>query len=187
MQKILALDLSTKSTGYTIFNSDGTIDSYGVLKPTSYPGHTLDRYPSKSVKMACSLAEQINQLVAAHKPVKILIEEVNPGKGSMLGTKSLCGLHFIILAEIVWCIDKVQFVTSSEWRSTLGIKKGNDWKLSTIEFVNRTYGTGFTYKDNDITDSIAVGACYFKKLGLLKLPAETKKKSKKQVDKSKKM
>jgi len=40
-------------------------------------------------------------------------------------------------------------------------------KLSTIEFVNKIYGTSFTFKDNDITDSIAVGASYFKDLGYL--------------------
>jgi hypothetical protein len=182
VEKILALDLSTKSTGYTIFDSKGSILAYGVLKPTPYPGYTLDRYPSKSVRFCMDLAEQIYELVCQNCFTKILIEEVNPGKGSMLGTKTLCGLHFIILAKLEFYLPKIEFITTSKWRGNLGIKKNNDWKLSTIEFVNRTYGTEFTFKDNDITDSIAMGASYFKDLGLLnipKIPEKTKKKSKK--------
>jgi len=182
VEKILALDLSTKSTGYTIFDSKGSILAYGVLKPTPYPGYTLDRYPGKSVRFCVDLAKQIHKLIAEHSLGKILIEEVNPGKGSMLGTKTLCGLHFIILAEILPYIHRIEFITTSKWRGNLGIKKNNDWKLSTIEFVNKIYGTSFTFKDNDITDSIAVGASYFKDLGLLnipKIPEKTKKKSKK--------
>jgi hypothetical protein len=179
VEKILALDLSTKSTGYTIFDSKGSIESYGVLKPEAYPGYTLDRYPSKSVRFSMDLARQIRELVQNHDFSRILIEEVNPGKGSMLGTKTLCGLHFIILSYLINYIDRIEFITTSKWRGNLGIKKNNDWKLSTIEFVNKVYGTRFTFKDNDITDSIAMGASYFKDLGLLNLQETVKKKSKK--------
>lgn len=179
MGKVLALDLSTKSTGYTIFNPEGSIDSYGVLRPHPYPGYTLDRYPGKSVRFCIDLALQIEALVLSCNPKTILIEEVNPGKGSMLGTKTLCGFHFIVLAKLIQWMSKIEFITTSKWRGNLGIKKNNDWKLSTIEFVNKVYGTSFTFKDNDITDSIAIGASYFKDLGLLNLQKFFKKKAKK--------
>jgi hypothetical protein len=66
-------------------------------------------------------------------------------------------------------------MTTSEWRSTIGLKKNGDWKLSAIELVNKHYGTSFKYADNDIVDAIAMGLAYFKSIGIDSKKKKTKK------------
>ena len=76
--KLLSLDLSTKSTGYAIFDLvSSTLDTYGLLKPKAKGLSSLS-YPQGSLKRIQSICDQIVTLLEENPDIKqIAIEEVN--------------------------------------------------------------------------------------------------------------
>lgn len=158
----LSLDLSMSSSGYSIFEDDRII-GFGLIKPERYPGDCKDRYPKRSIKNISSVSEQILGLIINTNPDVIVIEEINSsGRKNIIGGKGLSGLHYMLCYQMLCydetLIDKIKYITSSQWRSLLGIKKTGDWKQSAVNYVNSKLSTSFTRDDNDITDSIC---CFF--------------------------
>lgn len=162
--KILSLDLSTSRTGYAFFNDEDLVE-YGAISPERYTGCHLDRYPKKTIMNCRSIAVSLRKLCFKHDPDIILIEEVNPNKRSgVKSIKSLAMLHGIIMAifKMKW-LNSTQIMTSSEWRSIIGLKKGVDWKSSCLEYVNMAYSLGLNYDENDEADAIAMAHAYILK------------------------
>lgn len=120
---LLSLDLSTTSTGYSVFDLSKkslkqSLVKYGALKP-NVKGLTKLTYPMGALKKCQNLSEQLKELILELKPDKIVIEEINAGK-NRLGQKVLDGLHFILLDRIEPQIPIIQFMDSDGsggWRS----------------------------------------------------------------------
>ena len=128
---LLSLDLSTTSTGYSVFDTQKplkeSLKEAGYIKP-KVPGITKLIYPKGALKKCQNLSEQIVELYERVKPDKIVIEEINPGK-NRLGQKVLDGFHFILLDRMEPVIPIIHFMDSDGkqgWRSA----KCLDLKLS---------------------------------------------------------
>lgn len=181
---ILGLDLSTKSTGYSIFEIKGGkkyLKSYGVIKP-KVKGISKLKYPEKAYRNMVDMASKIKDILAAWEPDKVYIEEINRGI-NRISQKSLDGLHWIVLHYCL-TIDpdlflKIEYVDSNGnagWRTKLKLSTKNykdykgtslRWKLAAQDFVNKTYKKDFNVlthpSDADMIDSIAMVTSKLKK------------------------
>lgn len=175
MKVILSLDLSIKSSGYSVMSFSGDILEKGLILPEKYRNYTRDKYPKKTIKFIQSIVQQIQDLVEklseTHEIDYIVIEEINPGKGGLVSTKSLSYLHGILLDRLIDIEYKIKFVKTSEWRSKLkisakGFAKVKDAiKIVTIDWANKNYGLSLemtTKGDHDIADAIAIAEAFRK-------------------------
>jgi hypothetical protein len=177
---ILSLDLSTSSSGWSLFDSDdNSILEYGIIKP-KVKGITKLKYPKKQLLKIMNSSEQLVELIDELDPDQLVIEEVNRGI-NRIAQKSLDALHFIFLAYLstnhAHLIDNLVYMDSNGavgWRTKLGLTtkayKGTSknrtqkWKKAAEDFIRNTYGLEFdVWKipgDADICDSIAMGIAY---------------------------
>ena len=96
MRKLLALDLSTKNTGFAVFDLDTELPiEYGGIKPEVKLISKM-KYPEGAYHRMTSVANKINDLVLRVEPEVIIIEEVNRGI-NRIAQKSLDALHFFVL------------------------------------------------------------------------------------------
>lgn len=123
---ILALDLSTKNSGWACFNN-GKLHSHGYVTH-KIPGLHKMKYPEGALHKILDMSFQIRELVHFIVPDLIVIEEVNKGK-NRISQKSLDALHFFVLEELRQHIDdmfnKIKYIDSdgrAGWRPTLAIK-----------------------------------------------------------------
>lgn len=157
--KILALDLSTKSTGWAVYENAQLID-YGCITASS------NDLIKRIQKIVFAL---IQQVLNKHKIVKVIVEEVHPEeKIQNLQTHRalmwLQGAVAMMLHEIDKNI-KIEYLYPSEWRKLCGIKTGagvrrETVKESDIKFVNKTFGISV---NDDIADAISIGYAYNQK------------------------
>jgi len=173
--KTLALDLSTSSTGWAIFEDRKLMD-HGTFRPI-FKGITTLKYPEKQFRKIESLSAQIRDLITAQNPDKIVIEEVNRGI-NRIGQKSLDALHFMVIDRIMviddTLIKRIKYTDSNGrvgWRGKLGLTiakkypkiKGRSakWKKVAEEFVNKKFNKKFDVIKNktqaDEVDAICVG------------------------------
>ena len=158
--KILALDLSMSMSGWALFK-DGELSAYGAIPQPRYKGRSVDRYPKRTAKDGILMAEQVLDIIVQTNPDEIVIEEVSPGfKQGIKSIKGLCGLHFILLYFIEEKLDKVSFITPSEWRKEVGLKKNKNWKLSSVIMANKLHDLQLQKSENDISDAILLGTAY---------------------------
>jgi len=127
---------------------------------------------------------RLKKIVIKNKPDLIIIEDVYCK--NVLTFKVLCMFHGIVF-KLSWDVLKKDpfYMKTSLARKILGVK-GKD---GVFDFVTNCYKLkGFTFEqDNDITDSIAIGAAYFKKVELNgedKKPARSNKKARGRVRKN---
>lgn len=127
MKTLLSLDLSTTCTGFSLFNIDGTLLTYGTIKPaTKINDLVLSKlkYPHPQLLKMIDLSLKIKQLIEIQKPHLIVIEEI-AGSRNRLGQKVLDSLHFLLLYHIQECIPIISFfdVTGAEgWRTMLELR-----------------------------------------------------------------
>jgi len=176
--QLMSLDLSTKSTGYAVFDLDSsTLIAYALLKPKA-KGLSSMTYPEGSLKRIQSICEQIVTLLETY-PNVTQIEEINQHR-NRIGGKTLDGLHFILLDRLQ---DKLPIITFRDsdgavgWRRELNLgltdedKKFNKLmrsqgrkkevrtkKHTACRFVKQKYGLDFDPdKENDLADAICLG------------------------------
>lgn len=160
--KILSLDLSTKSTGFAIFDGEQLIE-YGCLTAISY----------QAIVRIKKIANQILELINKHRDIeKIIVEEVRPendqrGVGNLRTHKVLmwlqAALEFLIFDN--FSSIKIEYIYPSEWRSKCGIHTGRGihreaLKQADIKFVKDKYGI---LVNDDIADAIGIGHAYITK------------------------
>jgi Holliday junction resolvasome RuvABC endonuclease subunit len=169
--KLLSLDLSTKSSGFAIFES-GKLQKSGVIPRQTYKGHSKDKYPTKSAKLSKLMAEKVAELVEEVDPDFIVIEEISVGgKQGTTQVKSLPVLHGILMYLIIDRIDTTYFmppggkmkshgVELSGWRNVLKpkLRKNGDWKKSSIKRVEDDFG--IKCATDDESDAILIGASF---------------------------
>ena len=155
MNKILALDQSTRITGYAIFNASGNLLSYGKLNLTD---NDLSERLNKFRKWLKNIIEQQEIDYVIFEDIQLQNNVVNNVK------------TFKSLAEVIGIIDELLFemnidcaaVLASTWKSTLSIR-GRDraaQKKSAQEYVLKTYDLKPT---QDEADAICIGSHYFQK------------------------
>lgn len=113
---ILGLDLSTKKTGWSLFN-DGQLDSYGVISCD----HKDTRVRTLTIR------DGIKNLIARHSIDRVVVEELKVGFGA--GTSNFNTVVTLAVLQgcvLGLCIDSgVEFITydPSVWRRLTGINR----------------------------------------------------------------
>lgn len=189
-KRVLALDLSTTSTGYALFQK-GELLEYGNLKPSGAGLSKLPKLAQTLLKME-RLADEILCLVQNYKPDLIVIEEI-AGSKNRLGQKTLDGFHWIVLKTLRNFLQIISFydVTGAAgWRTHLQLKLSDADKAQNKEakklnkklakgtrklpiigpkhlacrYVNRRFNTNLDVDerstDADICDAIAMGDAF---------------------------
>lgn len=122
---ILALDLSTKSTGFAVFYENKIAD-HGIIKATSK--NTFDRYSA--------MKEEILKIVKEYDIDTLILEDVIPtNRGIPTVQKVLTQLQGIIVHSIYEYTKSLNIIyyTASEWRKINHIKQGPGVKRENLK------------------------------------------------------
>ncbi len=154
---ILALDMSTKNTGYAIFN-EGELITYGEIGASS----------TILLKRIRVMTNRINELLKEYPITKIVAEEVIPETGARTNIKTQRALMYLQAALELLIYDnyskiKIEYIYPSSWRAKCGIKNGRGVKRETLKEADINYVIGtFNIKTNDdIADAICIGHSMF--------------------------
>ena len=153
--KLLTLDLSTKSTGWS-FGRDTILEQHGCI-PIS----------SKVVEQRIiKMRNQIITLICRYNPNKIIMQQVRPQINSHTN-KVLMWLQGIVTIAAYECNPDIQieFIGASEWRAAIKIPQGRGIKREQvkrydIQYVKNKYG--LTVND-DQADAICIFDSYWVK------------------------
>lgn len=155
MQYLLAIDGSTKNTGWAIFK-DSKLEDYGCISASS----------TDVIKRIQKMVEGIYQIIKKYPIDKIVIEEVRPdntgyGVGNQHTQKVLMWLQaaFVFLFHEECPKVEIEYMYPSEWRKICGIKNGrgvkrDSAKSADILFVKETFGIEV---NDDAADAIGIG------------------------------
>lgn len=161
--KILALDLSTKSTGWCLFEGNRLID-YGLI--TAYSSDVINRIKK--------ITKELEEIINKNSNIQtVLMEEVRP-QGTQYGVGNL-HTHKVLMwmqASVIFSLHEinssinVKYVYPNEWRAACGIQTGkgikrNNLKIADIDFVQKNYN--LTVND-DIADAIGIAHAYIHKI-----------------------
>lgn len=158
--RILAIDASTKSTGWAIFNNT-KLETYGCITSSS----------TDLVKRIYKMVKELKELLINNQIDKIIMEEVRPEQGlqNIKTHKALMYLQAAITFLQHDCFPNIEikYVYPSEWRRVCGIKTGSgvhreSLKPKDIAFVKQTYNID---TNDDIADAIGIGHAYVHELG----------------------
>ena len=170
---ILALDLSTISTGYAAINQRGELIMTGLIVPTNKakPRESRKRKLARFKEIAAEVLNTIDRTCAT----KIYIEEVNQSP-NRIAQKTLAGLHWIVLDTLGNRIDAVEYIDTggaTGWRTHLGLKltdkdkkanKVNKGSITAKHLAARYANKKFNLKlnvderktDSDIADAVCI-------------------------------
>lgn len=155
---ILSLDLSTKSSGWALFEA-GNLKDWGCIASSS----------TDLIKRIYIMRDGIKEILSKSKVDKIIVEEVRPeggyGVGNQKTHRALMWLQAAI-AFMVYDFDKkieIEYIYPSSWRATCGIKNGRGIVRSTLKeadiaFVKDKYGLDV---NDDIADAICIGLAQY--------------------------
>lgn len=155
MQKLLALDCSTKATGIAIYG-DKQLLGHSVISASS----------TDVIKRIHKMVDTINQLVTEAGINIVVMEEVIPDHAKNINTFK--ALMYLQAAIVIMLHDehpgvKLELVYPGSWRSTCGIKTGRGVQRETlkqadIRFANKTYSLNIS--SDDEADAICIGHAY---------------------------
>lgn len=151
--KTLALDMSSKSTGWAIFEEQQLID-YGCITCSS----------TDSLKRIKKITIEIEKVYKKYIPENIICEEVilDDVHHNHNVFKVLIYLQASVALMFHTYNKKLEFFVSSEWRKICGIRTGrgitrDTVKVADIKFVKDNYGLDV---NDDIADAICIGYAY---------------------------
>ena len=153
--KILSIDGSTKSSGWSVFE-DGKLIDYGCITSSS----------TDMIKRIQIMIKGLSQVLTNHNIKTIVLEEVRPENG-LQNIKTHKALMYL-QAAIAFLVHEnfpstdIEYLYPNEWRSKCGIKTGAGVRRSSlkpldIKFVKETYGLDV---NDDIADAIGIGHAY---------------------------
>lgn len=155
MTKILALDISSVSTGYAFFDNTQLIE-YDSIITSKWKRHSERLY---------HFEQKIDYLLQKYSPDFVIAEDIY--KGRNVKTHKILSLYHGIAYKLCFNYTKDDPIVlySGEIRSSLSKaynvslkKKGVKDKLLTFDFINKLLNLNFTFEEhNDITDAIAIG------------------------------
>ena len=151
--KLLSLDLSTKSTGWS-FGKDTILEQHGYI-PIS----------SKIVEQRIiKMRDQIIALICQYNPDQIIMQQVRPQINSHTN-KVLMWLQGIVAIAAYECNPNIQikFIGASEWRAAIKIKQGrgikrDEVKAYDIQYVKEKYNINV---NDDEADAICIFDSYW--------------------------
>lgn len=151
--KVLALDLSSKSTGWSFFEGEKLI-TYGCI--TCANPDSLFRIKK--------MTEEIKKIHQNFKPDSVICEDILP-EDVHHNQNVFRTLQYLQAAVVLGLHDlgqKVEFYVSSEWRKKCGIKTGrgikrDSLKFADVKFVKDNYNIDV---NDDIADAICIGWAY---------------------------
>lgn len=147
---ILALDLSTKNSGWAVFDADKLID-YGCISAGS----------TNLFSRIDKMIEELDKILQKYKFSHVYIEDVYPE--DVHNNRSVFDALEYLRGYVLHKLDdynlKHTFYTASEWRAKCGIHTGRGIKRDTlkakdVKFVRDQFG--ITVGD-DIADAIGIG------------------------------
>lgn len=158
--KVLALDLSSKNSGWAVFE-DTTYIASGCISASS----------TDVIKRINKITKELNEILTQYQIDHVIMEEVLPNVGHNTNAnvwKALTWLQAAVcflLHENYPKIDK-EFIMPNSWRAKIGIHTGAGVKRETlkqkdIEFVKQTFGLDV---GDDEADAIGIGYAYVYKL-----------------------
>lgn len=169
--KTLGLDMSTRSTGYAVFENDKLVD-YGIIKNSEKDWRLR----------VIAMGWEIGQLMKNVKPNVVVCEDVfvsgKHGKGNNNSSVmiKLSVLQGFVLGLFSDRNQKYEYVTPTKWRSKLegvfsGKRKGTtrpELKANTVAYVNKNFGLDLFYdkersvvkNQDDIADAIGIAYSY---------------------------
>ena len=149
---ILSLDLSSKSSGWAIFE-DGFLKDYGCITSSS-----LDL-----LKRINIMKDELKTIVEKYQPNKVVAEEVRPENG-MQNIKTHRALMWLQGGVALMLYDynkklELDLIYPSSWRAAIGIKTGRGIKRTSlkekdIQFVKENYNLDV---NDDEADAICIG------------------------------
>ena len=149
---LLSLDLSSKSSGWAIFE-DGILKDSGCISSTS----------TDLLKRINIMKDEIKTIVEKYKPNKVVAEEVRPENG-MQNIKTHRALMWCQAAIALMLYDynkklELELIYPSSWRAAIGIKTGRGIKRTSlkekdIQFVKENYNLDV---NDDEADAICIG------------------------------
>ncbi len=148
---VLALDLSTKSSGWAIYENNELKD-YGCITASS----------TNLFNRIDKMTKEISALFSQYDITKVAIEDVIPDDvhNNQKIFKALTYLQGFILRELDRLnISEIEFYVSSEWRKKCGIRTGRgihreSLKPKDIAFVKNQFGISV---NDDVADAICIG------------------------------
>ena len=159
---LLAIDASTKSLGYAIFDKN-ELQDYGCI--TAYSNDLISRI-SKIIK-------ELKTVLEKHNIDMIVLEEVRPENNNNIHRQNVKTHRALMwmqaaIAFLAYDINKsikIDYIYPSEWRKRCGIHTGRGIKREVlkqkdIEFVKEKYRLDV---NDDIADAIGIGYGYFHK------------------------
>lgn len=149
MVKVLALDLSTRSSGYCVIKSGSVVD-FGTIKSNDKDFLVRGQYMAEFIRLLCEKHGKFD---------KVIIEELkvisNQKTLVMLGIVQGMVIREIKDSEII-------FVTPSSWRKQFHLNgKRAEAKKKAIELCTIK---GYTVKNDDEAEAILIGLSSFDKL-----------------------
>ena len=161
---ICSLDLSSKCSGYAIFENKKLITSGVLLANQANP---IDRIKKMSTGLAKIFTDypHIDALVVE----EVLPKDDNGSKKNLHTHKILMYVQaaMVFLAHEMYPGLEIKYYYPSEWRAACGIKNGRgvfreQQKKYDIEFVQENFGLDV---GDDEADAIGIGAAYILKGG----------------------
>jgi Holliday junction resolvasome RuvABC endonuclease subunit len=152
---ILSLDLSTKSSGWAIFE-DTELINYGCITSAS----------TDLIKRIYVMRDNLLEVLKNYNIDKIIVEEVRPeGTGYGVGNLKTHRALMWLQAAIAFMVHdnykniEIEYIYPSSWRSVCGIKNGrgikrDSQKAADIAFVKEHYNIEV---NDDIADAICIG------------------------------
>ena len=156
---LLSLDLSTKSSGWALFE-DGELMDHGCITSSS----------TDLIKRIHIMTDAIDKIMSENKVDKIVVEEVRPEGGYGVGNTQTHRALMWLQASIAFLVhDKysktvIDYIYPSSWRAAIGIKTGRGIKRASLKeadiaFVEDTFG--ITVNDDE-ADAICIGYAHNK-------------------------
>lgn len=152
MEKVLALDLSTKRSGWAYYEAPDSKVRYGVIASSS----------ADVEKRIGVMRDGIIDLLKELDVKTIVVEEVRPDGYNNHTGKVLTWLQGVI-AVAVYEYDKhinIEFIGASSWRSKLGIQgyriQRDQQKKKDIKYANMRYGLNLTPEQDDEADALCI-------------------------------
>lgn len=152
---ILALDLSTKQSGYAL-GMDGELEKHGFISASN----------NNPIKRIIKMRDQITKILKIYNIKKIIMEQVRPEYNSHT-MKVLMWLQAAIVIAAYEIDPQIQceFIGASSWRAQLKIKQGrgvkrNQLKPQDIQYVKNKYNIQV---NDDEADAICIFDAYWLK------------------------
>ena len=156
MKNILALDASTRSTGWAIKTEDGTI-KYGIIKDGGKDAR------DRILKMR----DTISTITAENEIDTIVLEEVRPDNMNGRTGQVLRWLQAAIVLDIFENVSKdiqIDLIYPSSWRKVLGIQqygvRREEYKRRDVEYANKKYNLNLSYAQDDEADALCILTAY---------------------------